>query len=276
MNDRVSDYDGRSSRHPGGWHKCLAVLLLVAAGWGSGCTHTATAFAPSARMAKGGPPAVPAEGANEIRAHGGPSTADAGGRYHGSLQYRRGVTSEIAVSGEAGMMDGSPRGAGFRSFYGARGGVKYAPEELGGHLSFEGGMGGVVGDGFETAFVSWDGGLHLGFDNDYVIPWLHAYGFFSQPILHHQTQWTSGDCNGEPCVHKLRTRRTAGTGAAMGASVPIGRMGPNTIPVRLTVQAGMEQMFPLGVGRIREQAAPATEWEGVLRLMASAGLTLTL
>jgi hypothetical protein len=100
--------------------------------------------------------------------------------------------------------------------YALRAGAKLRPLP---HLAFTGGLGG--GGSAQGGFVSPDLGTVLAFENHYLVPWLAAHGFISQPIGA-QRVYLGVDTDPDPDVKRFGKPRTSiGGTLSAGLRIPL-------------------------------------------------------
>ena len=190
-------------------------LALVALA-GTACSHRV--YSPPARMMPLASPAV-AEGVvvgGSVSTQGalfGPDVVGASG------QVRYGATETLETSAEVMVVhvEGDSVADTHPNIYGARVGVKWAPEPVSRFLALTGGVGGGASAG--GGFVSPDLGLVVGWENRYVVPFVGFEASVSLPIDAQAVDTSEGD--DDLGTHVSTPDRTWATRLTVGLRVPV-------------------------------------------------------
>lgn len=196
----------------------VAALALVATGCAS------TVYSPPAEFAPLDAPATLADGEHALGFEGGASARVFGPDIvTGSARYRHGLDDglELDASGSVAWVLGDAAEDTFRGILAGRVGLKGNVVAGFPHFSWLAGVGGggSAGGGFASA----DGGLILGYENPYVVPFWRLRVFTSVPIDATDVDITRADADPEEGPVIDRPHVTFGVGSAVGVKVPVGR-----------------------------------------------------
>jgi hypothetical protein len=196
----------------------------------SGCHHVA--YSPPSRINMMETAETPNEGRQRVGAGiGAHAGVFAFSVTTASARYSKGLTDEVALSGEAGVMR-ADEGVQFDEIhpyiYIGHVAAKVSPRAAGGHVAFEFGAGG----GWSTAgqFASPDVGIYLSYDFGVLEPFLHGYGFLSVPFNTSPITYDYAEVAGSSTnQHTIEAQTTLGAGGYGGLAIhlnPRHRMAP--------------------------------------------------
>ncbi len=171
------------------WLKCLCIAILSLFCTFSSCPPKV--YTPPTRLWPGETPAPLAKKQQAIGVNTGAHTVGAGGwgpglelmGASGALYYRRGLTDNLEIGADIGMLNLKPAGYApdVNPFAGSlRLAVKYSPAQFHRFASVR--LGAGAGTSGAGQYCSFDGGINLGWETVWVTPFVNCGGFLSIPF----------------------------------------------------------------------------------------------
>jgi hypothetical protein len=184
-----------------------SVVALVG-GLAGACSYTS--YTPPARMMPLETAVAPAPGASDLQLEGSTANASLGFQTtNGAARLRGGLTDQVSISGEAGMISvgGDTDTSLDRHAYIGRvaAHVHETDRSPGAHVAFTGGVGGGTSE-VAGNWISEDAGVIVSGNGYWFVPFASLEGFASQPI--DAPHFTYVDTSGYS--HDDRLTRTAG------------------------------------------------------------------
>lgn len=226
------------------WLKCLCIVILSLLCMFSSCPPKV--YTPPTRLWAGETPAPLEKNKQAVGVNSGAHTSSLGPwggigliGTSGSLFYRRGVTDNLEIGADIGLLNLNPAGEDpdVNPLAGSlRLAVKYSPTRY--HKFASARLGAGLGTSGAGQYCSFDGGINLGWETVWATPLANFGGFLSVPFNAEMINFSKTD-SAHSEFYADRAEVTYGFDAAAGIKIRLVQPKTHTLVPSLLIMAGL-------------------------------------